>query len=205
MGFFPGLKGVLDQDLTTQISSNVQLKAKASVMAFDGYTQEESKLDQVFYSPYQRYKMLKPYLDSLKNQDEKKPKLSDEDRIKSIKEHFDALTSLTPQELNRDTANNAESESSDSENNDLDRHEPKAFQPKREKLMESPIESKRVKYEDKLGNVDFTQYSTGVKAGVKTFDPNRDFLNDKKKRFGGKINKSKKKSSQNRSYTYSKK
>ena len=205
MGFFPGLKGVLDQDLTTQISSNVQLKAKASVMAFDGYKPEESKLDQVFYSPYQRYKMLKPYLDSLKNQDEKKPKLSDEDRIKSIKEHFDALTSLTPQELNRDTANNAESESSDSENNDLDRHEPKAFQPKREKLMESPIESKRVKYEDKLGNVDFTQYSRGVKAGVKTFDPNRDFLNDKKKRFGGKINKSKKKSSQNRSYTYSKK
>ena len=196
---------MLDQDLTTQMSSNVQLKAKASVMAFDGYKPEESKLDQVFYSPYQRYKMLKPYLDSLKNQDEKKPKLSDEDRIKSIKEHFDALTSLTPQELNRDTANNAESESSDSENNDLDRHEPKAFQPKREKLMESPIESKRVKYEDKLGTVDFTQYSTGVKAGVKTFDPNRDFLNDKKKRFGGKINKSKKKSSQNRSYTYSKK
>ena len=171
---------MLDQDLAAQISSNVQLKAKASVMAFDGYKSEESKLDKVFYSPYQRYKMLKPYLDSLKNQDEKKPKISDEDRIKSIKEHFDALTSLTPQEFNRDTIDKAESESSDSENNDLDKHEPKVVQAKREMVMESPIQSKKVKYEDKLGNVDFTQYSTGVKAGVKTFDPNRDFLNDKK-------------------------
>ena len=201
---------VLDSMEINDQRSKVELKTKASVVAFEGpkKTIQESKLDnQAFYSPYQRYKMLKPYLDSIKDSsEEKRPKVSDEDRIKSIKEHFDALTSLTPQEMSQENEKEVSS-NSEEDDNDLDRHEPI----KREKIMESPVECKKAKMsasfdQNSMGTVDFSQYSSGVKAGVKTFDPNRDFLNDNhRKRFAGKINKFKKKSGQNKSYTYSKK
>ena len=45
--------------------------------------------------------MLKPYMESL-NKKETTEKVSDSDRIQSIKEHFDALTALTAQDMARE-------------------------------------------------------------------------------------------------------
>ena len=58
--------------------------------------------------------MLKPYLDSMSSATtESGQKVSDEDRIKSIKQHFDTLTALTPQDMTSEKSKNEEVESSD--------------------------------------------------------------------------------------------
>merc|ERR1739844_406459 len=93
-------------------------KTEAEIKAFDNQTNiEGSKLDKPFLSPFQRYKMLKPYLDS-KNSDATTSKVvTDEDRIKSIKQHFDTLTAITAQDLAAEAASKNVVESSDDDDN----------------------------------------------------------------------------------------
>ena len=57
-----------------------------------------------FLSPYQRYQMLKPYLQFLNKKDSDKDdsSVSDIDRVKSIQEHFEALTAMTAEEYTAD-------------------------------------------------------------------------------------------------------
>ena len=61
--------------------------------------------------------MLKPYMDSMSSAAPKTGEVvTDEDRIKSIKQHFDTLTALTPQDMTSENSivtKNEEVESSD--------------------------------------------------------------------------------------------
>ena len=66
----------------------------------------------IFLSPFQRLQLLKPYLEAIAiKQEGIKPEdvRSDQDRIKSIKDHFDALTAMTPEDYNSERTVNADS------------------------------------------------------------------------------------------------
>ena len=184
-------------------------KSKPCVLALNkSKASEGTMLEKTFLSPYQRYKMLRPYLDSMRNQEKSASVTTDEDRIKSIKEHFDALTALTPQEFsNADEPNTVvkeeEEESSSESDNDIDNHEPIMKREKQEDICPTKPKAAKIVDTTEMEKVDFKQYSSGVKAGIKTFDPNRDFLN-RKKPYGGKIKKNFKNKSGGKSFTYSK-
>ena len=197
-----------DQIEVNESACKALKKSAPCVLALNKSRVTESTLEKTFLSPYQRYKMLRPYLDSMKK-GEKSSAITDEDRIKSIKEHFDALTALTPQEFNNEDGGKTvvkeeeEQESSSDSDNDFDKHEPILKRENQEEIC--PTQRKMSKNVDtsEMEKVDFKQYSSGVKAGIKTFDPNRDFLN-RKKPYGGKIKKNFKNKSGGRSHTYSK-
>merc|ERR1711874_639194 len=60
-------------------------------------TQVGGKSGKDFLSPYKRYKLLKPYLDSINNKEsDAAEERTDNVRLKSIQDHFQKLTDMTP-------------------------------------------------------------------------------------------------------------
>lgn len=128
--------------------------------------------------------------------------VTDEDRIKSIKQHFDTLTALTPQDMTSENSvtKNEQVESSDSDENieetTIDDYDPDPGEakPLRQGLNKSnkseikemkkkrggattelPEDGSQKKAKIDMENVDLSQYSRGVKQNAKTFDPMKKF------------------------------
>ena len=57
---------------------------------------------RVFLSPYKRYQLLKPYLEHMNARSEQEAATTD-DKIRSIREHFDSLTAMTAEEYSAPT------------------------------------------------------------------------------------------------------
>ena len=157
--------------------------------------------------------MLKPYLDSKSSDATTNSQVvTDEDRIKSIKQHFDTLTAITAQDLAAEAASKNEVESSDDDDNleetTIDDYDPdpgdvkklreakdsswkykkdqkKAAKKRKEGMQQGQNESAKKEKID-MENVDFSQYSSGVGKNVKTFDPMKEFRDGagKKKNYG---------------------
>ena len=85
----------------------------------------------IFLSPFQRLQLLKPYLEAMivKQEGVKvENKRTDDERVQSIKAHFDALTAMTPEEYSSDMVvksenggNNAGFTDSENSENDSDK------------------------------------------------------------------------------------
>ena len=187
------------------MKSTVLLKEPAKIVAFEKKSKADTPLrvalNIVFLRPFERYKMLKPYLNSLnaeKSADNQNQVQSDEDRIKSIKQHFDALTALTPQDMEETLEKPPENEPEQSDHGDIDDYDPdpgevknirdnsavnakKHNKKKRGKSSSANSEAgaggKKSKFD--VENLDFSQYSSGVNRSAKFFDPMKD-LRDKK-------------------------
>jgi len=203
-----GLEVLLDKtDMKTEASTSIQAKEKAHINAFDNQINREgNKLNKVFLSPFERYKMLKPYMDSMNTAAPKTGEIvTDEDRIKSIKQHFDTLTALTPQDMTSENSvtKNEQVESSDSDENieetTIDDYDPDPGEAKKLRqglepwnksnkseikemkkkrsgaTTELPEDGSQKKAKIDMENVDLSQYSRGVKQNAKTFDPMKGF------------------------------
>lgn len=201
-----GLDVFLSKDeMKIETSVKIQPKDNASIESFGNKSeiQPGNALTRVFLSPFERYKMLKPYLDSMASKKEdKKDKISDEDRIQSIKDHFDNLTALTAKDMEEDNAKESgekdEAVEEDVEEMDMDEYDPdpgkvqnlraglsKKGNKKRQNALKNE-ENNVKKTKIDVENVDFSQYSSGVDPKAKTFDPMNDLKNgaNKKKNFG---------------------
>ena len=158
--------------------------------------------------------MLKPYLDSKSSDATTNSQVvTDEDRIKSIKQHFDTLTAITAQDLAAEAASKNVVESSDDDDNleetTIDDYDPdpgdvkklreakesswkykkdqkKAAKKRKEGIMQQGQNESAKKEKIDMENVDFSQYSSGVGRNVKTFDPMKEFRDGagKKKNYG---------------------
>ena len=148
--------------------------------------------------------------------------VTDEDRIQSIKQHFEKLTASTVQDNANQKQVEASSEDESSDDNEdatIDDYDPDPGDVK--KLREGLEKSKKNKMNKKRGsgsnaapndsakkvkvdmeNVDLSQYSSGVKKDVKTFDPMKEFRDGagKKKNFGKPKQRSKNKSGKSMIY-----
>ena len=148
--------------------------------------------------------------------------VTDEDRIQSIKQHFEKLTASTVQDNANQKQVEASSEDESSDDNEdatIDDYDPDPGDVK--KLREGLEKSKKNKMNKKRGsgsnaapndsakkvkvdmeNVDLSQYSSGVKKDVKTFDPMKEFRDGagKKKNFGKPKQRSKNKSGKSMTY-----
>ena len=176
--------------------------------------------------------MLKPYLDSKSSNAgaTSTQVVTDEDRIKSIKQHFDTLTALTAQDLVSETASKHEVESSNDDDNldetTIDDYDPdpgdvkklregqeswkykkekskeRRMAKKRSKEMQEKNESPAKKEKIDMENVDFSQYSSGVGRNVNTFDPMKEFRDGagKKKNYGKPKHRSNNKSGKTMTY-----
>ncbi len=92
------------QNVTSSTKSSAAmdglLKSTPSIAAFTSRKSPESGSGRdvkVFLSPYKRYLMLKPYLEYMKS-DKEKTTASTDERIQSIKSHFEELTAMTAEE-----------------------------------------------------------------------------------------------------------
>ena len=110
--------------------SKIYTKEKADIELFNSpatFVAPKMSLKQ-FLSPYQRYLMLKPYLELINSKgsaDEAKEaeNKTDEDRVKSIRAHFESLTAMTSEEYSaegptneqKDAVEDEEEESEDGE------------------------------------------------------------------------------------------
>lgn len=150
--------------------------------------------------------MLKPYMDSMNTAAPKTGEIvTDEDRIKSIKQHFDTLTALTPHDMTSENSvsKNEQVESSDSDDNieetTIDDYDPDPGEAKKLRqglepwnksnkseikemkkkrsgaTTELPEDGSQKKAKIDMENVDLSQYSRGVKQNAKTFDPMKEF------------------------------
>ena len=242
---FPKLDVLLDTPEAVSEVLVVLSKNDASIKAFakkqDDNVKFVSKNNKCFLTPYERYKLLNPYLNSIK--DNKKDEASttkkasadsDADRIKSIKEHFDTLTKMTPQQftqestaVNIDNDNDNEEEEEEPETLTIDDFDPNPGKvpkklrmydrecnaskeaKKRAKIREKEekLENKRRKtVVDNVKDTNFDQYSSGVAANAKHFDPMREFKDKhaKRKPFAGGKAKQRYKGGANKSITYKK-
>ena len=113
---------------------------------------------------------------------------SDADRIRSVKEHFDALTSMTPAEYEQPTTENAvkdeetSDESSDEEPMTLDTYDPDPGQVKKlrdesssgtaKKRKGGKTDTPAVKKPAFVQSTDYSQFSGGsAKPSAKEFNP----------------------------------
>jgi exosome complex exonuclease RRP6 len=109
-------------------NARLNAKRKPTLTVFDQDSEITERLRVVtFLSPYQRYQMLKPYLQYMKEVDKTKAEavVSDQQRIDSIKLHFEALTAMTTEEYNeeRDNADEPVAEEGNAEESEGDEHE----------------------------------------------------------------------------------
>ena len=80
--------------------------------------EKKGKVEAVsdFLSPYLRYKMLKPYLKYVRSQEDgQREENTHSDQVRSIREHFDALTAMTPDEFAGEEAKEVEAEEKEEE------------------------------------------------------------------------------------------
>lgn len=217
------LEVILGKDVAIDCEPIVKAKLKAQVEAFsfEGNT-SATKLQKSFLSPFLRYKMLKPYLKAINDEKSSEKEVSDQDRINSIKEHFDALTALSAQDMASESVKNDEDNDSlreeeeikaESNDFDVDSYEPDPGAVKGlrdglgktsrkrngKRFMEGHDKKPKVDYQ----NVDFAQFSSGKGANKKIYDPNAEFQSKfKGKKKAGKAKQHYKRSG--KSVTYKK-
>lgn len=99
-------RDLLDVVANSEALSQLTIKSKPDLVVFErrqGPPTTSKSLQQAFLSPYLRYRMLKPYLRHMQqdgvNAAEGSDKDEHADRVRSIREHFDALTAMTPEEF----------------------------------------------------------------------------------------------------------
>ena len=93
-----GLETVLDKENGIIVNNNI-IKEHPDLAVFSNRqkTQAGGRSGKDFLSPYKRYKLLKPYLDSINNKEsDKAEERTDNVRLKSIQDHFQKLTDMTP-------------------------------------------------------------------------------------------------------------
>ena len=103
-------------------------KPSLDIFSLENTPSTINRSDQVniFLSPFQRLQLLKPYLEAMaiKQEGVTVEKRSDQERIQSIKNHFDALTAMTPEEYNsernKNTENGAGNSSTESEESEVE-------------------------------------------------------------------------------------
>ena len=200
----------------SDLSAQNTVKAQVAVFSDKVFAKEVAQAaDITCISPFERYEKTKSMMkQAILNADKGSIK-SDDERVKSIMEHFQSLTKITPHDLKAESeANNKkpqETSSEDSEDDagDIDHYdpEPSLMKPQEKKaakrlskdLAENPNDnSKRAKVD--VENVDFTQFSKGVNPSAKVYDPSKDSIK------GGKTSKARQrfKKSGGRSISYKK-
>jgi len=93
-----GLETVLDKENGIIVNNNI-IKEHPDLAVFSNRqkTQAGGRSGKDFLSPYKRYKLLKPYLDSINNKEsDVAEERTDNVRLKSIQDHFQKLTDMTP-------------------------------------------------------------------------------------------------------------
>ncbi len=222
-----------------------KLKNVSAISLFQGQVRSEQKLSDEkqparatvcqFLSPYLRYKMLKPYLKfmDLQNKDEAERSQQEQshlDQVRSIKEHFDALTAMTPADLTE------ERKQDDEEDEEVDVPEeapieedpiadPGAIAPLRGKKADKNFQKKRKKHLQKQGqknkrprreasegnaqtvvnyeSTDFNQFTKKTSnsgANSGIYDPWQGYTNKHKKGGGKQKQRYKSKGSKSMSY-----
>ncbi len=222
----------------TESIQELSLKDKPDLNIFDATskqnkTSKSSKKSEVkcsFLSPYLRYKMLKPYLKHVKEQEGEdgggsKPDQHSE-QIKQIREHFDALTAMTPAELAGETEEQKDKEEAEAEEVEMEKDEEEeemdagpvrplragvgaglGIKRKKEPKRNKGGAKKRQKQEEEVGAVnyesaDFGQFKKGKnnKGKGKAYDPWKGFDGKGKKGGGGGKKGQKFKSGRSMSY-----
>ena len=74
---------------------------------------------RVFLSPYKRYQLLKPYLEHMNARSEQEAATTD-DKIRSIREHFESLTAMTAEEYAAPTTEQEEGKKAESSEDSSD-------------------------------------------------------------------------------------
>ena len=116
------LKKVSSRELSINTEIVVPFKHKPEIDIFSSAKESEIKNSNninIFLSPFQRLQLLKPYLEAMTIKQEGVEvanKKSDQERIQSIKDHFDALTAMTPEEYNSVRTNDSENGHDDNVN-----------------------------------------------------------------------------------------
>jgi len=93
------VKGGTITPFMPQINNNNLAKKRSSLGIFDGKKKSVKPLDIQFVSPFKRYSLLKPYLESIKpsaETPESQAPRTDDLRLASIHQHFQRLTEMTP-------------------------------------------------------------------------------------------------------------
>ena len=117
-------EGLVQNSKTAKTNGKI-LKSEPAVKIFNTFKiqKKSSTLPLTFMTPYARYQMLKPYLKILAEKDanpdqQQTAPVSDMDRISSIKEHFAALTAMTPAEYSGQDKPQVQEEPSKSDSDD---------------------------------------------------------------------------------------
>ena len=139
-------------------------------------------------SPFDRYEKTKTMMEEAILTNENK---TDEDRIKSIQEHFSKLTQITPQDLQSEksetkkediAADIQESSGSEDDEAELDHFDPDPSSISDDQIKKANKRpAKQVENDENIGkksklqveNVDFSQYSAGVNPKTKSYDPSK--------------------------------
>ena len=176
-------------------------------------------------SPFDRYEKTKSMMEqAMLTQTEDK---TDEDRIKSIQEHFSKLTQITPHDLQSDksvtkkediSAVDIQESSGSEDETELDHFDPdpssmaddqikiKTNKRPATKQVENNENDDSKKSKIQVENVDFSQYSKGVNPKTKSYDPSKNQFRGSKNRNAGKAKQRYKKSGSfsGKSVTYKK-
>jgi len=88
----------------------VRTKKAPSIGLFNARSDEETSTANLknFLTPFQRFQLLRPYMRALNDNQENRSR-TDEERMKSIREHFDALTAMTAKEFQGEENSSQES------------------------------------------------------------------------------------------------
>ena len=122
-------------DMLSKPNLSIALKEKPELDIFlsSSKSSQRNGIDNIniFLSPFQRLQLLKPYLEAMIVKQEGikvENKRTDDERVQSIKAHFDALTAMTPEEYSSDMVvksetggNNAGLTDSENSENDEDK------------------------------------------------------------------------------------
>jgi hypothetical protein len=86
---------------------------------------EASQKVKMFLSPYQRYQMLKPYMEFINSRNDSKEAATTDDRIRSIREHFETLTAMTAEDYTaaRGDESAVKDEPEESEGDEMEKEE----------------------------------------------------------------------------------
>ena len=210
------ISSIPNSEISDSSAPNATAKAQVTVFGDKVFVKEVAQAANIScISPFERYEKTKSMVkQAILNADNGTMK-SDEERVKSVMEHFQSMTKITPHDLKAETeAKKKEqqqedsSEDSDDDPGDIDHYdpEPSLMQPEKKATKRLSNEhgenlndnNKRAKVD--LENVDFTQFSKGVNPSAKVYDPSKDGVK------GGKTSKARQrfKKSGGRSISYKK-
>lgn len=218
--------GRVPQDSSVTSSSSFILKNASSIGVFgakDKPKNSDKRQEDTFSAPYKRYQMLLPYLKHLEDKKDDESNNSHVARLKSIREHFDALTAMTAEEYTeeKDAEEEDEEEEVKEEEEVIENVKNDPVRPLRQTVTNAERKMKRKRKPDKdeskispapaaCSNApaneeqDFSQFSKKKKMTTmsdKVFNPWKNYKKDSSK--GAAKNRQKFKS-RNQSYSYKK-